>query len=166
MKRSKDNWEKAGYSLIGFGFLVMFTTLYFQYCTTVEATFRWTILSAGIGIVGIGIAMIAKGIAEVSWKIGHESDERMKAMANLEFYEKMAVVENYKSFVSHSNGQNVIVEAIYNDIKGAKQLKKYVKPEIEQELNTKIQELIDVALQGQPYGNLVSRLQDVQREDC
>ena len=85
-------------------------------------------------------------------------------MANLEFYEKMAVVENYISLVNPDS--NVVVKAICNDIKGAKQLKKYVKPEVEQELNDKIQELINIALEKHPYGDLVSGLQEVQEEDC
>jgi len=180
-KRSKDNWERAGYYLIGLGLLVMFTTLYFQFCTTVEATFRWTILSAGIGIVGIGIAMIAKGIAEVSWKIGHESGKRMEAMANLEFYEKIAVVEAYVSDIYSSDltkktpteekerrekALEAHADRIYYDIKGAKQLNKYVDPQIRNKLKEEIDKLKNIASkEAEKYKELIEKNNELQKED-
>lgn len=148
--------QKIGYSigLFGLAIAVFFTIPTISEWKPIDNT---TGISWGISLVAIALALIALGIAS-------DSDKRMAAMANLEFYEKMAVVENYKAFVNL--GRSLVVEAIYNDIKGAKQLKKYVNPEIEQELNKKIQELIDIARQKQSYGNLISRLQDVQKEDC
>ncbi len=145
--------EIVGYAcwVIGRVCLLLITLPYFDF------QLRVYLSASGLAIFGIGTGFIGLGVAR-------KSDKRMAAMASLEFYEKIAVIENYINYIR--SGPNVVSEAIYNDIKAAKQLKRYVKPEVEEELNRKIQELIDIALQGSPYGNLVSRLQDVQKEDC
>lgn len=114
-----------------------------------------------ISMLGLGLTFIALAIALISLRIAEKSGERMRAMANLEFNEKIAVIETYIARVKAK--QNVVVEAVYNDIKAAKQLKEYVKHEIEQELNKKIQELIDIAKQKR-LKELEHRLQDLQKE--
>jgi len=123
----------------------------------------WANVPWNIGACALGASVIGVSIGFLALYVSLKSDERMKAMANLEFYEKIAMVENYIFTVKAR--QNVVVEAIYNDIKAAKQLKKYVNPEIEQKLDNKIQELINIALQDHPYGDLVKRLQEA-KEDC
>jgi hypothetical protein len=90
--RRKTNEEKTGYGLSSFGLLVAFLTTYFQFCTTLDTTIRLTILSIGIGLIGVGFTLVAKGITETSWNISSDSDKRMAAMANLEFHEKIAGV--------------------------------------------------------------------------
>ena len=115
-----------------------------------------------ISFLSVALALFSLGLALVSITLSLRSYDRTEAMANLEFYEKIAVIENY--ITAAKSKQSVVVEAIYNDIKGAKQLKKYVDPEIEQKLDNKIQELIGIASQDALYGDLVKKLQTIQGE--
>ncbi len=45
--------------------------------------------------VGVGVGIISISIAAFALNVSLESDERMRAMANLEFYEKISVIEHY-----------------------------------------------------------------------
>lgn len=123
----------------------------------------WAQVSWDSAIASMGIGLVSLSVAAYAYLQSLQSDARMQDMANLEFYEKIAVLE-YQIY-NVRNCQDVVVENIYNDIKGAMQLRKHVDPRIKQELDNKIRELIDVALEGQPYANLVKRLQDLLQED-
>ena len=115
-------------------------------------------------IVGIGFSLVSISIAGFALSVSRESGDRMKAMANLEFYEKIGVLEYHIENVK--NGNSIVVGTVCNDIRGAMQLKNYVEPTVKQRLDDKIQELIEVALGGQPYAELVRQLQQLQRDDC
>lgn len=170
-KRRKTNEEKTGYGLSSFGLLVAFLTIYFQFCTTLDTTIRLTILSIGIGLIGVGFTLVAKGIAETSWKISSDSDKRMAAMANLEFHEKIAVVEAYISdiYIGRSEAGKALeahAARIYHDIKGAKELNRYVDPEIKNQLDEEIKKLKNIAEQEQEkYKKLIEKLKDLQKEN-
>jgi len=168
-KRRKSCEEKTGYGLSGFGLLIAFLTIYFQFCTTIQTTIRLTILSIGIALIGVGFTLVAKGIAEVSWKIAFDSDERMRAMANLEFYEKMAMIQVYITCMCQKGTDEynkAYADRIFYDLKGAKQLEEWVKdPEIAKMLDDGIKTLIAKALAGQEHEHLIKRLQEA-REDC
>jgi len=124
-------------------------------------------------MLGLGIGIIAFVVGAMSMKISTESDKRMKAMANLEFYEKIAVIQGYLENAIRTNSPSnpeadrAYADRIYYDIKGAKQLEEWVKdPNIKQTLNEEIQRLLDKVLAGQTYEYLIKRLQQIQRENC
>jgi len=123
----------------------------------------WANIQWNPEIVGIGIGLVSIAIADFAWMVSTESDDRMKAMANLEFYEKIAVIETHIANVR--KGDPIVVGTVYNDIKAAMQLKKWVNPTIKQQLDDKVHELINVALAGQ-HAALVRQLQNMQQEDC
>ena len=160
---SKEKVEIAGYVCwaIGLGLLVASLP-----CFSFDTQIRIYLITFGIAIFGIGTGFIGLGEAK-------KSDKRMQAMANLEFYEKIAVIESYlESVIRKTEQANPEVERayanrIYYDIKGAKQLKEWVKdPEIKETLNKETQKLLDKLLEGQKYENLIKRLQQIQKGDC
>jgi predicted Rossmann fold nucleotide-binding protein DprA/Smf involved in DNA uptake len=118
----------------------------------------------GVSIIGVSIGLIAM---HVSWK----SDERMTAMANLEFHEKIAVVEAYISdvYIGRSEAGKALeahAKRIYHDIKGAKQLNRYVDPEIKNQMDEEIKKLKNIAEQEQEkYKKLIEKLNDLQKEN-
>lgn len=158
----KERVEIVGYAcwVIGILCLLLILLPYF------DIVVRIYLSASGLAIFGIGTGFIGLGVAR-------KSDKRMQAMANLEFYEKIAVVKSYLQKVIQSIDPNdpkakeAHADRIYYDIKGARQLKEWVKdPEIEEILNNEIQSLLDKVLEGQTYEHLIKRLQQIQKEDC
>jgi c-di-AMP phosphodiesterase-like protein len=125
--------------------------------------------SPDISFVGIMFALFSVGLALIAISLSLHSDERMTAMANLEFYEKMAMVQQYIMDMSKNEPDEwnkAYADKIFYDLKGAKQLEKWVKdPNIAKMFNDEIQILIDKALAGQKHEHLIKRLQEA-KEDC
>lgn len=144
-------------------------------------TWDKSLFSLGVSILGLTIAGISIQIARVSIQIARDSDKRMAAMANLEFHEKIAVMEAYISDILRSGlsqetatEETQIVEKIrsanaeriYYDIKGAKQLKKYVDAGINEKLNQEINKLIETAkCCNEQYKELIVKLDQLKKED-
>ena len=116
----------------------------------------YDIVNFGVGAIGISVAILALGIAVKSGEIAEESDKRMKAMANLEFYEKMAVIDAYTSDIGKE--PEAYANRIYHDIRGALELKEYVEPAIKDKLDEKIKamkDIVDKMPEGHPYRELL-----------
>jgi hypothetical protein len=128
----------------------------------VHLDLRAYLFSVGIAAFGVGTGFVGLGVAR-------KSDKRMAAMANLEFREKMAMIQQYIMDMSESGTDEwnkAYADRIFYDLKGAKQLEEWVKdPEIRKTLNDGIQTLIDKVLAGQKHEHLIKRLQQA-KEDC
>ena len=114
----------------------------------------------GYDVVNFGASAIGIGIAFWSLDIALASDNRMKAIANLEFREKMAVIEDYLSQVR--NKEDVVVKALGHEIDAVKQLEKFVGPQLNHELGEKLEELVDEAKKYESrYADLIAEIQRV-----
>jgi len=126
-----------------------------------------------IYLFSFGIAAFGIGTGFIGLSVAGKSGERMKAMATLEFYEKIAVIESYIQCVAESyippseDSKKAFANRIYNDIKGAKQLKGYVHSKIDGELNKKVDELKHKAdnKDSQNYKELIDKLIELQQEE-
>jgi len=118
---------------------------------------KYDVVGFGVGAIGVGVGFYSTGVAV-------ESTGMIKSMANLEFYEKIAIVDEYLHAIDAK--ADIVADRIYHEIKGAWQLKKYVDPKIERELDNKINAMKGKILEGQQYGELVNRIQQLQDEDC
>lgn len=118
---------------------------------------KYDVVGFGVGAIGVGVGFYSAGVAV-------ESTGMIKSMANLEFYEKIAIVGEYLHVIDAK--ADIVADRIYYEIKGAWQLKKYVDPKIERELDNKINALKGKILEGQQYGELLNRIQQLQDEDC
>ena len=147
-----------GIALFGLAIAIFFTVPMVSEWRVVDSA---TAISWGVALVSIGIAVYAIGISK-------GSDERMQAMANLEFYEKMAMVQQYTVDLSQPDTDQwnkAYANKIFYDLKGAKQLEEWVKdPEIAKMLHDGIQTLIDQALAGQKHEHLIKRLQETKKD--
>jgi hypothetical protein len=81
------------------------------------------------------------------------ADERIQAIANLEYLEKIAVLEDYIYRIE--NGQPVSVKSLYYDIRALQHIERFANPGIRQELNRKLYGLVKYMLQKQPFVNLL-----------
>jgi len=124
----------------------------------------WANISWNIGACALGASVIGVSIGFLALYISLKSGERVKAMANLEFHEKMAVVENYIAAVKLR--KNVVAKSIKYDLTAAKQLNEYVDSKIKNELDKKIDELKKEATEDpQKYKELIEELTNVQEGD-
>ena len=118
---------------------------------------KYDVVGFGVGAIGVGVGFYSAGVAV-------EATGMIKSMANLEFYEKIAIVDEYLHAIDAK--ADIVADLIYHEIKGAWQLKKYVDPKIERELDNKINAMKGKILEEQQYGELLNRIQQLQDEDC
>jgi hypothetical protein len=124
----------------------------------------------GYNIVGFGVGAIGIAVGIYSTTVAKESDRRIAAIANLEYYEKMAVIESYIKQVNESlplpdkTSKEAFANRIFNDIKGAKELEPYVKPEVKDKLNSQIIKLKSIVSGKEPWKELEDRLQELLSE--
>ena len=116
----------------------------------------WDNTSWDIGATSLGVSLIGVSIGFLALYISLESGRRMNAMANLEYYEKMAVIENYITDIK--SGKELRVGSLKYDIVSAHQLNKFVDKIIEQELDRKINELKSEVNKNEKYKNLINEL--------
>lgn len=87
----------------------------------VGAVKEWMAVGSGMAIVAVGLASISVGIGFISVEAAYKSDTQMKAMANLEVREKIAMIYSYMGKQQ---------ERIDWDRKAAFELKDWVEPEL------------------------------------
>lgn len=119
-----------------------------------------------LNFTALGLAIFAIGTGFISLSVSNKSDDRMIAIANLQLFEKMAVVQAYIKDLTQpdSEGWNkAYADRIYYDVKGAKELEQWVRdPELKVKFNEAIQELLDKALKGQKHEHLIKRLYELK----
>lgn len=119
-----------------------------------------------LSLTGLGLAIFGIGTGFISLSIANSSDDRMIAMANLKFYETMAVAQLYIQNLSQPNSDEwnrAYADRIHYDLKGATELEEWVKdPTLISEFNNTIQSLLDKTLEGQKHEHLARRLYEVK----
>jgi hypothetical protein len=89
MKQSKRiQGKRTGLLVIAIAWIVFGLLFNFLIYLTSDLSLKLGFLAVGIGIVSIGVGGLGMWIAR-------ESDDKMKALANLEFDEKVVAMENY-----------------------------------------------------------------------
>lgn len=82
--QNKERVLKAtGIALVALGVLVNFSSY-----LTKDLSLKATVIGVGVGIIGVGVGFLGMWIAQ-------GSENKMRAMANLEFDEKVVAMENY-----------------------------------------------------------------------
>lgn len=129
----------------------------------------WANIPWNIGACALGASVIGVSIGFLALHISLKSGERMQAMANLEFYEKMAMVQQYIMDLSQPDTDEwnkAYADKIFYDLKGAKQLDKYVDSKIKKELDKKIEELKrEAAEDPEKYKDLIEELTSLLEND-
>jgi len=144
-----------GHDLMSMGFAMLLVGLCFLLVGRMQPNISSLV---GYDVTNFGASAIGIGIAFFGLDIARTSDNRMKAIANLEFYEKMAMIENYLSQVR--NNQNVVVKALGYDVDGVKALGKFVEPQLKKELDKKLEELeAEAKKHVPPYAELIVEIQ-------
>ncbi|MBA7499438.1 hypothetical protein ES704_02182 [subsurface metagenome] len=130
----------------------------------------WSGVVWRLDVAGLGIGIISVSIASLAMNISLNSDKKVTAIADMQFYDKMAVIQTYLMKISPEDSDEynrAYADRIFYDLKAAKQLEKWVSsPEIAKMLDGEIQNLMDKTLSGQKYEHLVKRLQQVKEGDC
>jgi len=126
----------------------------------------WDTVKWDTTVVGVGLGSVSLAAATLALLISTNSDKRMKAMANMEFYEKMAVLDGY--VVEQGKQDQRSADRVYHDVKGALQLIEYVDPMIAGQLTDRIKEMIgtiDKSSQGGHDKELGARLKQLLEEE-
>jgi len=118
----------------------------------------------------LGIGVISLGVAGIGVWIATKSDNRMQAMARLEFHEKVVVVENCR--VRVKNNATIADQALAHDIRAALELQKWVKRRKEPHLalENQLWESVNAlkeeakAKNNPDYEGLVNALDAIERE--
>lgn len=122
---------------------------------------RWTpdTVGLGFGVMSFGVGGLAFGISKIS-------DERLKAISNMQFYEKIAIIQNYITDFDKPNDKanfdKDYANKIFYDVTAAKQLSQWVSPKIKENLNIEIQHLLDIIPAEPEYENLKNRLAEAK----
>ena len=110
----------------------------------------------------IAIAFLSLGLGSYSVSLAWNSGNRMRAIANLEFREKIAVM-NYRIGVSLDSGiSEREIKAIEQDVRAALELRRWVAPELFQLLRNSIEDFIDEASKNVSASNVDKFLEILQ----
>jgi hypothetical protein len=129
----------------------------------------------GLANTNVSLGMIAIGLGLVSLAIALSSDERIKAMANLEFREKMAMMYGYMNDLVNKGWKPTQFEnkRIEQDLLGALELKKWVVKDangnVYKEFKDQLQTFIMMLPELDGEADLRSRLEkikDAAEKDC
>jgi len=119
-----------------------------------------------ISFTALGLALFGIGTGFISLGVSRKSDDRMMAIANLQLFEKMAVMQAYIQDLNQPDSEEwnkAYADRIYYDLKGAKELEQWVgDPELKVKFNDTIQELLDDALKGQKHEHLIKKLYELK----
>gem|GEM_PF-5841602 len=118
-----------------------------------------------------GLSCISVGLGLIAVAQGAKSDERMRAMANLEFREKIAVMNNYIDKLRPTAQKPTTaklspfdIKCIEQDLRAALELKNWVRQEQSyKEFSEVLQELIGTAAEAGEE-EMCSVLQQVRDE--
>jgi acetylglutamate kinase len=148
--RSKLRAWGIGIGIVGFIVTVANGIVYGV--DAVDRDMSVVLIALGLGAVSIGLGMVA-------WAQSRESVQTMKAMANLVFHEKIAIISGY---LGKREGQ------VEHDRLAALEFEKWVQPRLKQEFDSLWQEFFErgqrpivVKIGGSTLGNNDSTLEDL-----
>jgi acetylglutamate kinase len=151
-KPPRSKLRRSGIGLIIVGFLV---TLANGVTYGIDTVGRDT----SVVFIALGLGAIALGLGFVAWALGRESSQTMRAMANLVFHEKIAIISGY---LGKREGQ------VEHDRLAALEFQKWVQPRLKQEFDDLWQEFFErelrpivVKIGGSTLGNHDSTLADL-----
>lgn len=75
--------------------------------------------------LALGLGILSLIISAFALRLAISSDYRMKALSNLQFQEKLAVMANHL-IILHGKKSPLVAERILNDFEGATHLRRYV----------------------------------------
>lgn len=117
--------------------------------------------------ISIPIAVISIGISCFALSIANESELRMKALTNLNYYEKMAMLEGYK----HRNVYEEIEEnkrhlnRIYYDIQAISQLDQWVDGEKIEKRKESVHEVKALAKDRYPQSDCTEIIDKIHEDE-
>lgn len=119
----------AGFIAVGIGgiFVILMGSVDVQIIESLGVD-RVSLFSLGLGIIAIGIAFVGLDFSKSSEKIAKSSEERMTALTNLNYYEKMAMLEGYKCECVSPTDSIVkrYLEKVCYDIKAISELDQWI----------------------------------------
>ena len=123
-----------------------------------------TLVSLGLGFIGIGFSI-------AGYNISQSSNERMEALTNLNYYEKMAMLEGYKSkYAIHTTDAiKRDLEKVHYDIKAVTALRKWMGSEKIKELKRSACETAtyaQVRYPGSEYKDSITKLKKTAEGDA
>ncbi len=105
-----------------------------------------------LGVFGIVLGFVAIAIGLFGWDIAQESDEKMQAIANLEFDGKAAMLERYEADFKVSF-KKAEFEGFCWDMKALAHVAKWAKPE----KRTRVGRTLSVVADGLASNNQVTK---------
>jgi len=132
--------------------------------------FKYTLGGFGVGAIGVGIAFWSLSVAQRAQIVTEASDDKMRAMAGLEFDEKMAVLESHIYRIRCN--ERPLSEQIYHDLKACVRLQEWIDEGDVEILRAKIQRLKEAIKeykgtehwQTNKYEELLSRLEALEQQ--
>lgn len=105
-----------------------------------------------IALFSIGLAIVPFGVAIISIGVSTRSDEKMTALAELNFVEKHAMLQQYINEFKYQNFDNI--HRCKLDLKATLEIKDWIDPEKKEKLIKDVIKLIGGALSNQYYFDL------------
>jgi len=165
-KGTKTYWRSAGRILEVLGIGYMGAILILAYFKIVPMD-----LYQFCALESLGLGFIAIGLSFTGLDISLSSEERMKALTNLNYYEKMAMLEGYKSRYAIYTTDTIKrdLEKVCYDIEAITALYQWIDTEKIEKRNTSVIETATYAREKYPgteYEDLITKLKETAEGDA
>jgi hypothetical protein len=165
-KGTKTFFESAAFLLQFLGIVWIGATLILAYFEIVPMD-----LPLFCTLVGLGLGFITIGLFYMGHVISLSSKEQMKALTNLNYYEKMAMLEGYKTkYAIHTTDAiKRDLEKVHYDIKAVTALRKWMGPKKIEELKRSACETatyVQVRYPGSEYKDSITKLKKTAEGDA
>ncbi|NMX22158.1 hypothetical protein C5S30_07005 [ANME-1 cluster archaeon GoMg4] len=87
--------KKLGITIRGIGIILMIFFSCFGGYSILTGKY-WDNIPIIVSFIGVSISLVSVGISIIALSLSNESEQRMKALTKLNYYEKMAMLEYYK----------------------------------------------------------------------
>jgi acetylglutamate kinase len=161
MTKKATSQEKLPRSrLRGFGLFLFISGLFFLVTSGFLYGFELVVSrEIGLALVALSLGWISVGLGLISWGQGRDFTETMRAMGNLVFHEKIAILSNYL-------GKQP--EQVAHDRQAALEFEKWVQPKLKEEFEDLWQEFFEkenkpivVKIGGSTLGSQDTTLHDL-----
>lgn len=159
MSEDQPVQKKKSSRMRGWGFTLLVLGLLTVIISGFLLGFDVTDQDTGIALIALGLGLSAVGLGFISYRLGKESLETMRAMGNLVFHEKIAILSGYLGKQK---------EQIEHDQRAALEFEKWVEPRLRQEFEQLWQEFYErgnrptvIKIGGSTLGNNDTSLRDL-----